>query len=117
MRFTRTSKALGIMAIAAIALTGCGAGGGSNDGASQAAGDPEKIITAYSNEPQNPLLPANTNEVYGGRVVELLFEGLTLAERAGAPAPAATLEQITRDNRFLLQANGFFERFPFPVKV
>jgi len=76
MRFTRTSKALGIVAIAALALTGCGAGGGSNNSASQSAGDPNKVITAYSNEPQNPLLPANTNEVYGGRVVELLFEGL-----------------------------------------
>jgi oligopeptide transport system substrate-binding protein len=76
MRFTRTSKALGMVAIAALVLTGCGAGGGSNDNASQSAGDPNKVITAYSNEPQNPLLPANTNEVYGGRVVELLFEGL-----------------------------------------
>jgi oligopeptide transport system substrate-binding protein len=77
MRFTRTSKALGIVAIAALALTGCGAGGGgSTDGASNAAGDPNKVITAYSNEPQNPLLPANTGEVYGGRVVNLLFEGL-----------------------------------------
>ena len=54
MRFTRTSKALGMVAIAALALTGCGAGGGSNEGASDAAGDPAKIITAYSNEPQNP---------------------------------------------------------------
>jgi len=75
MRFTRTSKALGIVAIAALALTGCGAGGGSTS-ASTSAGDPSKVITAYSNEPQNPLLPANTNEVYGGRVVELLFQGL-----------------------------------------
>ncbi|MFJ6026018.1 ABC transporter substrate-binding protein [Pseudarthrobacter sp. NPDC092424] len=78
MRFTRTSKALGIVAIAALALTGCGAGGGSNNGGGDAAGDPNKIITAYSNEPQNPLLPADTGEVYGGRVVELLFEGLTV---------------------------------------
>jgi oligopeptide transport system substrate-binding protein len=83
MRFARTSKALGIVAIAALALTGCGAGGGSNDGASQSAGDPNKVITAYSNEPQNPLLPANTNEVYGGRVVELLFEGLTSYDPSG----------------------------------
>ncbi|MFD0045179.1 ABC transporter substrate-binding protein [Pseudarthrobacter scleromae] len=83
MRFTRTSKALGMVAIAALALTGCGAGGGSNEGASDAAGDPAKIITAYSNEPQNPLLPANTNEVYGGRVVELLFEGLTSYSPSG----------------------------------
>ena len=77
MRFTRTSKALGIVAVAALALTGCGAGGGGGtDGSSNAAGDPNKVITAYSNEPQNPLLPANTGEVYGGRVVNLLFEGL-----------------------------------------
>jgi oligopeptide transport system substrate-binding protein len=83
MRFTRTSKALGIVAIAALALTGCGAGGGSTEGASGGAGDPAKVITAYSNEPQNPLMPANTNEVYGGRVVELLFEGLTSYSPSG----------------------------------
>ena len=88
MRFTRTSKALGMVAIAALALTGCGAGGGSNDGASQSAGDPNKVITAYSNEPQNPLLPANTNEVYGGRVVELLFEGLRSYDPDGKPVNA-----------------------------
>ncbi|MCP8998532.1 ABC transporter substrate-binding protein [Pseudarthrobacter sp. RMG13] len=88
MRFTRTSKALGMVAIAALALTGCGAGGGSNDGASQSAGDPNKVITAYSNEPQNPLLPANTGEVYGGRVVELLFEGLRTYDADGKPVNA-----------------------------
>lgn len=82
MRFARTSKALGMVAIAALALTGCG-GGGSNAGASQSAGDPTKIITAYSNEPQHPLMPANTNEVYGGRVVELLFEGLKSYDPSG----------------------------------
>lgn len=84
MRFTRTSKALGTVAIAALALTGCGAGGGNNNGGGgDAAGDPNKIITAYSNEPQNPLLPADTGEVYGGRVVELLFEGLTSYSPSG----------------------------------
>lgn len=50
-------------------------------------------------------------------VAALLVDALTQAERAGAPSPAATLEQISRDNRFLLQANGFFERFPWPVRV
>ncbi|WP_426990140.1 peptide ABC transporter substrate-binding protein [Pseudarthrobacter sp. Y6] len=88
MRFTRTSKALGIMAIAALALTGCGAGGGSNDGASQAAGDPNKVITAYNGEPQNPLMPANTNETSGGHVVELLFEGLRSYDADGKPVNA-----------------------------
>ena len=90
MRFTRTSKALGIVAIAALALTGCGAGGGSTDGASQSAGDPNKVITAYNGEPQHPLLPANTNETSGGHVVELLFDGLRRSDAAGKPiTPAA----------------------------
>jgi oligopeptide transport system substrate-binding protein len=83
MRFVRTSKALGIVAIAALALTGCGAGGGSNDGASESAGDPNKVITAYNSEPQNPLLPANTNETNGGRVINLLFEGLRTYDADG----------------------------------
>ncbi|MET3204518.1 MULTISPECIES: ABC transporter substrate-binding protein [unclassified Arthrobacter] len=88
MRFTRTSKALGIVAIAALALTGCGAGGGSTDGASQSAGDPNKVITAYNGEPQHPLLPANTNETSGGHVVELLFEGLRSYDADGKPINA-----------------------------
>ena len=97
MRLTRTSKVLGIVAIAALALTGCGAGGGSNDGAGQATGDPNKIITAYSNEPQNPLLPANSNEVYGGRVVELLFEGLRTYDADGKPVNALAESIETTD--------------------
>jgi oligopeptide transport system substrate-binding protein len=99
MRFARTSKALGIVAIAALALTGCGAGGGSNDGAGQATGDPNKIITAYSNEPQNPLLPANSNEVYGGRVVELLFEGLRTYDASGKPVNALAESIETTDSQ------------------
>jgi len=99
MRFTRTSKALGMVAIAALALTGCGAGGGSTDGASNAAGDPNKVISAYSNEPQNPLLPANTGEVYGGRVVELLFEGLRTYDADGKPVNALAESIETTDSQ------------------
>ena len=50
-------------------------------------------------------------------VAALLLEALTIADRVGAPPAATTLEQISRDNRFLLQANGFFDRFPWPVRV
>lgn len=97
MRFTRTSKALGIVAIAALALTGCGAGGGTTEGGGDSTGDPNKVISAYSNEPQNPLLPANTNEVYGGRVVELLFEGLRTYDADGKPVNALA-ESIESDD-------------------
>ena len=97
MRLTRTSKALGIVAIAALALTGCGAGGGSTDGATQATGDPNKVITAYSSEPQNPLLPAKTNDTNGGRVVELLFEGLRAYDPNGKPVNALAESIETTD--------------------
>jgi oligopeptide transport system substrate-binding protein len=96
MRFKRTSKALGIAAIVALALTACG---GNNGGGSQTTGDPNKVITAYSNEPQNPLLPANTNEVYGGRVVELLFEGLRAYGPDGKPVNALAESIETTDSQ------------------
>jgi hypothetical protein len=50
-------------------------------------------------------------------IAALLFEGLTQAARAGAPKPPEILERITLDNRLLLQANGFFDRFPWPVAI
>ncbi|HUF13541.1 MAG TPA: hypothetical protein VMN78_10610 [Longimicrobiales bacterium] len=48
-------------------------------------------------------------------IAALLFDALGAADRAGAPSPPVILERITRDNRFLLQANRFFDRFPWPV--
>ena len=42
-------------------------------------------IIAYGSEPQNPLLPANTNETGGGRIMKLLFEGLISYDAAGKP--------------------------------
>lgn len=97
MRFSRTSKALGLLAVAALALTGCGSAASGSSG--QATGDPNKIITAYSNEPQHPLLPSNTNEVYGGRVVELLFEGLTSYDANGKSVNALAESIDTSDGQ------------------
>ncbi|WP_433874418.1 peptide ABC transporter substrate-binding protein [Sinomonas atrocyanea] len=88
MRLSRMSKALGAAAALALALSACSGGGGTSGGSAQSSGDPNKVITAYSNEPQNPLLPANTNEVYGGRVVEMLFEGLRTYAADGKPVNA-----------------------------
>ena len=57
---------------------------------------------------------AGAPEITSG-VATVLFDALTAAERAGATDPALTLQQLAHENRFLLQANGFFERFPWPV--
>ncbi|MCF3143224.1 peptide ABC transporter substrate-binding protein [Streptomyces platensis] len=53
----------------AVALVATGCGGGS--GASRSG-----VVSASWGDPQNPLEPANTNEVQGGKVLEMLFRGL-----------------------------------------
>lgn len=84
MRFTHLSKAIGIAAVAALALTACGGSGGGSTN-SDASGDANAIISAYGNEPQKSLIPANTNEVFGGRIVDMLFQGLRSYDKDGKP--------------------------------
>jgi len=67
----------------ALALAACG-GSSTKTTASPAAGGGGTIL-AYGSEPQNPLLPANTNETGGGRIMKLLFEGLISYDSAGKP--------------------------------
>ncbi|MET4058500.1 oligopeptide transport system substrate-binding protein [Arthrobacter sp. UYP6] len=82
MRFTRTSKLLSVAAVATLALSACG-GGSDNAGSDDAAVNSSAIITANGTEPQNPLMPVNTNEVGGGRIMDLLFEGLVSYDADG----------------------------------
>ncbi|MFD5290570.1 ABC transporter substrate-binding protein [Streptomyces rochei] len=53
-----------------LAATGCGGGGG--DGG----GDAGAVLSSSWGDPQNPLEPANTNEVQGGKVLDMIFRGL-----------------------------------------
>ncbi len=71
----RSRIGLGLIALAAagsLALAGC-ASGGSTDGGSTGG---SAIITANGSEPQNPLIPTNTNEVGGGKILDAIFAGL-----------------------------------------
>ena len=65
----------------ALVLSACG--GSSTTATPKAAGDGGGIILAAGTEPQNPLLPANTNEVGGGLIMNLLFQGLVSYDGAG----------------------------------
>ncbi len=85
MRFSRTSKALGMVAIAALALTGCGAGGAGCRRWPATLPATRAIITANGIEPQNPLIPTNTNEVGGGKILDAIFAGLVYYDAKGAP--------------------------------
>ena len=71
----RSRIGLGLIALAAagsLALAGC-ASGGSDAGSGGSTGG---IITANGSEPQNPLIPTNTNEVGGGKILDSIFAGL-----------------------------------------
>ena len=70
LTFAAAACALGML------LSGCGA---SNDAAS----DGGNIITAYNSEPQNPLIPGNTNETGGGKPIDLLFSRLISFDAKG----------------------------------
>ncbi|MFJ8072922.1 ABC transporter substrate-binding protein [Streptomyces sp. NPDC096176] len=56
----------------AVALAATACGGGSASGGSGADG----IVSSSWGDPQNPLEPANTNEVQGGKVLDMIFRGL-----------------------------------------
>jgi oligopeptide transport system substrate-binding protein len=80
-------KRIGVAAIAlaaagALTLSGCTSGDASP---SAGAGDSTAVITTNGNEPQNPLIPTNTNEVGGGKILDSIFAGLIYYDASGAP--------------------------------
>ncbi|WP_324192566.1 ABC transporter substrate-binding protein [Nocardia transvalensis] len=74
LRFTR----LGALVAAAVLATGLGLTACTSDG-----GGSGDIVTVNGGEPQNPLVPTNTNENYGGRVIDRLFAGLKYYDADG----------------------------------
>lgn len=75
---------LAVPAALALALSACSGSGSSNASKSEdVKGDPAAIITTNGNEPQNPLIPANTNETGGGRILNLIFAGLKYYDADG----------------------------------
>ncbi|QFZ74480.1 ABC transporter substrate-binding protein [Streptomyces fagopyri] len=69
---THAKWAAGAAAIA-LAATGCGSGGGGGGGGG---GSGSGVVSSSWGDPQNPLEPANTNEVQGGKVLDMIFRGL-----------------------------------------
>ncbi|RFU23081.1 ABC transporter substrate-binding protein [Geodermatophilus marinus] len=55
-------------------LSACG--GGDDDGGTGAAGGDGGSFSVYIGEPENPLVPGNTNETEGGQIVDSLFTRL-----------------------------------------
>ncbi|GHD48186.1 ABC transporter substrate-binding protein [Mycetocola manganoxydans] len=66
--------ALALLSASALALTGCASG--NEPAAEESKGDASAIITTNGSEPQNPLIPTNTTETGGGKIIDSLFSGL-----------------------------------------
>lgn len=71
MRGATHAKWAALATAVALAATACG-GGDSGGGGGGANG----VVTSSWGDPQNPLEPANTNEVQGGKVLSMIFRGL-----------------------------------------
>jgi oligopeptide transport system substrate-binding protein len=91
-----------LFVIGALTLAGCASGGGnSGDDGSGAKADPDAIITTNGSEPENPLIPTNTNEVGGGKILDEIFAGLVYYDAEGKPVNDMAEEIVTEDPQHL----------------
>ncbi len=93
--------AAALVAVGALALASCSGGGDgdSSDSGSTGEGASGGIVTANSSEPQNLLIPTNTNEVGGGRILDLVFAGLVYYAADGSAHNEVAESIETEDNK------------------
>jgi oligopeptide transport system substrate-binding protein len=73
-RMRAAATAIGCGIVAAATLAGCGVGSVRTD-----------VVIVNAGEPQNPLIPTNTNDTNGGRIIDRLFAGLMSYDVKGRP--------------------------------
>ncbi|GAA4490974.1 ABC transporter substrate-binding protein [Microbacterium panaciterrae] len=73
---------VGLLAMGALALAGCSGTSGGN-ATPTTGGNSTAIIKVSGSEPENPLIPTNTNEVGGGKILDSMFAGLAYYDAKG----------------------------------
>ena len=97
MRVSKRASAVAFSA--AVALVAAGCSGGSN-GASTTSDTANGAITIDGTQPEAGLVPVNTTETGGGKVVDFLWTGLvTYPNDGSAPVNAAAESITTTDSR------------------
>lgn len=69
-----------------LGLTACGSDDSSDNNGNNASGGSkggDNYVTVKGSEPQNPLIPGNTNEVGGGNIVDMIYSGLVYYDKDG----------------------------------
>ncbi|MBW1599646.1 ABC transporter substrate-binding protein [Streptomyces sp. JJ38] len=87
----RVGAAVATVTAIALAAGACGGDGGGSGG--------EGVVRASWGDPQNPLEPANTNEVQGGKVLDMIFTGLKEYDPETGEARDAMAESIETDDQ------------------
>lgn len=80
----KKTLAVGLSAAVALSLAACSSD--SSDSASSTSDSStggDNYVTANGSEPQNPLIPANTNETGGGRIIDIIYSGLVYYDSEG----------------------------------
>lgn len=80
----------GLLAASTLVLAGCASG--NDSGGDDGGGDASAIISVNGSEPQNPLIPTNTNEVGGGKILDAMFAGLV-----GYAADGSVFNDVAED--------------------
>lgn len=85
MKIRRSAGLLATITAGALLLAACSSGGSSSSSSTTAAsgGTSTGIVTAWGSEPENPLIPTNTNETGGGTILTQIFAGLVYYDAKG----------------------------------
>ncbi len=78
----------------AVALAATACGGDDDDSGGSGSGDGSGVLSSSWGDPQNPLEPANTNEVQGGKVLDMVFRGLKRYDAKTGKATDMMAEKI-----------------------
>ncbi|WP_319463860.1 ABC transporter substrate-binding protein [Micromonospora sp. RTP1Z1] len=93
----RASGALAVGAAFALVASGCSSGDKSGGGSGASA---DGAIVIDGGQPENPLVPANTTETQGGKILDWLFTGLVeYPNNGGAPQNALAESIDTTDSK------------------
>ncbi|MFY9262194.1 MAG: ABC transporter substrate-binding protein [Actinomycetaceae bacterium] len=87
------------LAATALALSACSSSESGDSKGGDSAGASDAVISVNNTEPQNPLIPANTNETGGGLIVDNIYAGLQYYDAEGNPQLEMAESIETEDNQ------------------
>src|SRR5437763_660346 len=90
----RLRGASAMVAALTLVLAACGGGSGGGNAASGDT-DPNGAVSVYGTEPQNTLIPSNTAELGGAKIIEPLFAKLINFKNPGAKPYNVMAESVT----------------------